>query len=49
MTEQARGQSSGANVSATNHLVLTFRDGKIDRYQEFYDEQQARAALTSAG
>ena len=45
--EQARGQSSGANVSATNHIVLTFRDGKIARYQEFYDEQQARAALTA--
>ena len=47
MTEQARGQSSGANVSATNHLVLTFRDGKISHYQEFYDEQQARTALTA--
>jgi ketosteroid isomerase-like protein len=46
--EQARGQSSGAEVSATNHIVLTFRDGKIARYQEFYDEQQARAALAAA-
>jgi ketosteroid isomerase-like protein len=35
-------------VTATNHLVMTFRDGKISHYQEFYDEQQARAALTSA-
>ncbi len=26
ITEQARGESSGANVSATNYLVLTFRD-----------------------
>ncbi len=48
ITEQARGESSGANVSATNYLVLTFRDGKVARYQEFYDEHQARAALTSA-
>jgi ketosteroid isomerase-like protein len=46
--EHGRGQSSGANVSATNHVVLTFRDGKIAHYQEFYDEQQARAALISA-
>ena len=47
--EHARGQSSGAKVSATNYMVLTFRDGKIARYQEFYDEQQARAALTESG
>ena len=44
-TEQGRGESSGADVSATNHLVLTFRDGRIAHYQEFYDEQEARAAL----
>jgi ketosteroid isomerase-like protein len=43
--EHGRGGSSGANVSATNHLVLTFRDGKISRYQEFYDEGAARAEL----
>jgi ketosteroid isomerase-like protein len=48
ITERARGESSGANVSATNYLVLTFHDGKVARYQEFYDEQQARAALNSA-
>jgi ketosteroid isomerase-like protein len=48
MTEHGQGASSGANVTATNYLVLTFRDGKISHYQEFYDEQQARAALTSA-
>ena len=46
MTERARGESSGANVTATNHLVFTFRDGKISRYQEFYDESAARSALT---
>jgi ketosteroid isomerase-like protein len=46
--EHGRGPSSGAKVSATNYMVLTFRDGKIARYQEFYDEPQARAALTSA-
>ena len=43
--EEGRGRSSGATVSADNHIVLTFREGKIARYQEFYDEQQARAAV----
>ena len=45
VTEHGRGESSGADVSATNHLVLTFRDGRIARYQEFYDEGAARAAV----
>jgi ketosteroid isomerase-like protein len=44
--EHGRGGASGAEVSATNHFVLTFRHGKIARYQEFYDEAAARAALT---
>jgi ketosteroid isomerase-like protein len=48
-TERARGKSSGADVSATNYIVLTFRDGRIARYQEFYDEQQAREALGAPG
>ena len=43
--EEGRGRSSGATVSADNHMVLTIREGKIARYQEFYDEQQARAAV----
>ena len=42
--ENARGASSGATVSARNFMVLTFREGKILRYQEFYDEADARAA-----
>ena len=46
--ERGRGHSSGANVSATNYMVLTIHDGKIARYQEFYDEPQARAALTGS-
>jgi ketosteroid isomerase-like protein len=49
MEERARGLSSGVDVTATNYLVLTFRDGKIARYQEFYDEQQARTAFDGAG
>jgi ketosteroid isomerase-like protein len=47
MTERAQGESSGANVTATNHLVLTFRDGRIVHYQEFYDESLARAVLSA--
>jgi ketosteroid isomerase-like protein len=43
--EEGRGRSSGATVSADNHMVFTFREGKIARYQEFYDEQQARAVV----
>jgi ketosteroid isomerase-like protein len=42
--EHARGTTSGATVSARNFMVLTFRDSKILRYQEFYDEADARKA-----
>jgi ketosteroid isomerase-like protein len=42
--ESGRGAISGATVDATNHQVLTFRDGKLLRYQEFYDEADARRA-----
>jgi ketosteroid isomerase-like protein len=42
--EHGRGAASGAGVSARNFMVFTFRDGKILRYQEFYDEADARAA-----
>jgi ketosteroid isomerase-like protein len=42
--ESGRGRSSGADVSARNFIVLTFRNGKILRYQEFYDESDAREA-----
>jgi ketosteroid isomerase-like protein len=44
--EEGRGRVSGATVSARLYLVMTFRDGKILRYQEFYDEA---AALEAAG
>jgi ketosteroid isomerase-like protein len=43
--EEARGVSSGASVAAHNFVVLTFRDGKIARYQEFHDEAAARDEL----
>jgi ketosteroid isomerase-like protein len=42
--EHGRGRTSGATVSARNFMVLTFRDGKILRFQEFYDEADAREA-----
>jgi hypothetical protein len=38
------GLFAAATVSARNFMLLTFRDGKILRYQEFYDEADARAA-----
>jgi uncharacterized protein len=42
--ESGRGAASGATVSARIHTVMTFRDGKVLRYQEFYDEAQALEA-----
>jgi ketosteroid isomerase-like protein len=44
--EYARGATSGATVSARNYHVITLRDQKILRYQEFYNEA---AALEAAG
>ena len=44
--EEGRGQVSGASVSARLYMVMTFREGKVLRYQEFYDEA---AALDAAG
>ena len=44
--EQARGAQSGASVTARIYTLVTLRDGKILRYQEFYDEH---AALEAAG
>jgi ketosteroid isomerase-like protein len=43
--EEGRGAASGAAVSARNFIVLTFRDGKILRYREFYDEADALGAV----
>jgi ketosteroid isomerase-like protein len=43
--EHGRGRASGAEVSARVYVLCTFRSGKILRYQEFYDEQDALAAL----
>jgi uncharacterized protein len=43
--ERGRGMTSGASVSARNYLVFTIRAGKIARYREFYDEQEALKAV----
>jgi ketosteroid isomerase-like protein len=46
MREEGRGSLSGATISQRNYSVYTFRDGKIARYEEFYEEQDA---LDAAG
>ena len=43
--EYGRGTASSADVSSHIYVICTFREGKVLRYQEFYDEQDARAAL----
>lgn len=43
-SERGKGRS-GATVGARLYLIFTLREGKIARYQEFYDETTARAAL----
>jgi ketosteroid isomerase-like protein len=43
--EHGRGSASGAEVSSPIYIVFTFRDEKILRYEEFYDEQDALAAV----
>ena len=43
--EHARGAASGATTTAELFSVFTFRDERIARYEEFYDEGQARALL----
>jgi ketosteroid isomerase-like protein len=45
--ESGEGHGSGASTDATVYTVLTFRDGKVSRYREFYDEAAARAAISS--
>jgi uncharacterized protein len=44
-TEHGRGAASGASVSDRSYAVYTFRDGKIARYREFYDEHAALEAV----
>ena len=44
-TEHGRGASSGASVEGQIFAAITIRDGKIARYREFTDEQDARSAV----
>ena len=44
--EKGRGSLSGASISQRIYTVYTFRDGKIARYEEFYEK---RDALEAAG
>src|SRR5215208_8488860 len=39
--EEGRGSLSGGIVSQRIYVVYTFRNGKVARYQEFYEEQDA--------
>ena len=43
--EHGRGAMSGATVSARIFIVVTFRNGKVLRYREFYDEAAALEAV----
>jgi ketosteroid isomerase-like protein len=45
--EHGRGRASGADVSARIYILCTFRAGKVLRYEEFYAQQAARAAVES--
>jgi ketosteroid isomerase-like protein len=44
--EEGRGSLSGGTISQRIYTVYSFRDGKIARYEEFYEE---REALEAAG
>jgi ketosteroid isomerase-like protein len=44
--EEGRGSLSGGTISQRIYSVYEFRDGRIARYQEFYEE---RDALEAAG
>jgi len=43
--EHGRGASSGASVEGRIFAAVAMRDGKIARYREFTDEQDARRAV----
>jgi ketosteroid isomerase-like protein len=44
--EEGRGRASGAPVSSAIYQLLSFRNGKVLRFREFYDRN---AALEAAG
>ncbi len=39
--EEGRGRASGATIGQRIYTVVSFREGKISRYEEFYEEQDA--------
>ena len=43
--EYGTGHGSGASGEATLYAVVTFRDSKVIRYREFYNESSARGAI----
>jgi uncharacterized protein len=43
--EHGRGITSGASVSSRHYAAFTIRAGKISRFREFYDEQEALKAV----
>src|SRR5689334_8892392 len=47
-TERGRGARSGATVSSRIFIVVAFREGKVLRYREFYDEAAALKAADLA-
>jgi ketosteroid isomerase-like protein len=47
--ERGRGMTSGASVTSPHFAVWTIRAGKIARYREFYDEQEAFEATGLRG
>ena len=42
--EEGRGSLSGGTISQRIYTVYTFRDGKVVRYEEFYEEGDALEA-----
>ncbi len=42
--EEGRGSLSGGTISQRIYTVQTFRNGKVTRYEEFYEEQDALEA-----
>lgn len=44
--ESGRGSGSGASIESAIYAIFTFSDGKILRYEEFYDEAAAQKAAT---
>jgi ketosteroid isomerase-like protein len=43
--EYAEGRGSGASTKATVDAVFTFRESKVIRYREFYDETAMGASI----